>query len=156
MIVGTPIPSGNEINVTPKEISGENIKTEIRIWIDNVSSADDIINEFDTFGKMAREALTALKTKVFGTKMEAVETNGSDGVSSSAENDESKEDKQNEQTSEEENNKEDASKKNTNAQIIADVDKAFANIIIPLGSAVRDCIIQQYDYIKQAYTLIRK
>ena len=156
LIVGTPIPSGNEINVTPKEISGENIKTEIRIWIDNVSSADDIINEFDTFGKMAREALTALKTKVFGTKMEAVETNGSDGGSSSAENDETKEDKQNEQTSEEENNKEDASKKNTNVQIIADVDKAFANIIIPLGSAVRDCIIQQYDYIKQAYTLIRK
>ena len=45
---------------------------------------------------------------------------------------------------------------NSYSQIIQEIDGAISNMIIPLGSAVRDCIIQQYNYIRHAYTLIKK
>lgn len=187
VIIGKEIPEGNDVNVQGVELKDDSIRTSpngIGAWIDNVASANTIINEFDTFGKTLKAALTNVKNTVISATpktesviMEANENNNSqtqstqtsgndstqsgqnsnDSQSEQAEKNDTKEDNKTQETTANQNEENKTENKTSSMEgIVKDIDKAISDMVIPLGSAVRDCILQQYKYIQQAYNLIVK
>ena len=176
LILGINPPADNTTTVTPISLTDDSIRTQgIPVWISNVESAEAVVNEMDAFSKTIKDALNGLKTKVLAaqpkTESAIFEADPNDNkkeetpgdASANAEEVEKQEDNADQKAAEAnaEKNANDAKEdnkamKDSYTQILADLDKVIANIVMPIGSSIRDCIVQQYNYIKDAYNLIQK
>lgn len=159
-----------ETEVKSKSISNNDIKKNMATWISTVESASAVREKFINSEKKADNAMKAMKLKVADKKSYTDENKEQNAVQAQQTqqtppaNNQQQAAQQTAQQNNQQNNQQNAQQNQQTEQngeslvqsAVTQIQTAYQKIVFPSYSIFRRAIIDQYNYIKQAYNLMNK